>query len=134
LTKPTDENGREARKTAILVASVLLAIASWNFYRARLAVATFLCGAGCALLLMGLLLPTWARRFHTIWMKLAALLGYVNSRILLSLTFYGIFTPYGFISRLVGRDPLRRRSKEISSYWIPRKTPRQSKEQFERLF
>jgi hypothetical protein len=75
-----------------------------------------------------------ARRFHIIWMRLAVALGYINSRVLLSLMFYLVFTPYGLLMRLFGRDPLRRRGARRESYWISRKVTRQTKEQFERLF
>lgn len=124
----------QARKTALLVAGVLLLLAVWNFHRGRMMIVIVFGSVGCLLALIGLLLPHLARRFHILWMRIAAGLGYVNSRILLSLMFYGVFTPYGFVSRLVGRDPLKRRDKRGDSYWIPRKRMRQSKEQFERLF
>ena len=86
------------------------------------------------LALVGLLLPAAARAFHDAWMRLASALGYVNSRVLLTLMYYLVLTPYGFIMRLAGRDPLRRRGKRGESYWIGRKTTRQTREQFERLF
>jgi hypothetical protein len=124
----------QARKTALVVAFVLLLIAVWNFYRARMTVVAVLGGIGVALILTGLLLPALARRFHVLWMKLAAVLGYVNSRILLTLMYYGVFALYGLVSRLVRRDPLQRRGASRESYWTQRKTTRQTKEQFERLF
>lgn len=127
----TDE---QARKTALVVAGVLFAIAAWNFYRGRMTVVLVTGGIGCALTLVGLLLPVVARRFHVIWMTAAVVLGWINSRILLSLMLYLVFTPYGFISRLVGRDPLKRRGANEDSYWIPRTKMRQTKEGFERLF
>ncbi len=67
-------------------------------------------------------------------MTLAAALGYVNSRVLLTVLFYLVFAPYGFVSRLVKRDPLRRRGGRGESYWTPRKQTRQAREGFERLF
>ena len=123
----------QARKTAWVVATVLLAIAAWSLYRERMMVVAITGGAALALGIAGLILPGAARRFHYFWMRLAAVLGYVNSRVLLSTLYYGLFMPYGFVSRLV-RDPLRRRGAKQSSYWIERKSTRQSKEQFERLF
>jgi hypothetical protein len=133
LTKQTVTDA-QARKTALLVAGVLLALAAWNLYRGRMTVVAVLGGIGFALLLMGLLLPALARRFHIVWMRFAAILGYINSRILITLMFYGLITPFGLISRLFGRDTLNRRSKERESYWIPRATTRQTKEGFERQF
>jgi hypothetical protein len=124
----------QARKTALVVAAVLLLIAAWNFYRGRTNVVIIFGSLGALLLVVGFLIPSAARAFHKGWMRFASALGYVNSRILLSLMFYGVLTPYGFVSRLAGRDPLRRRGKKIESYWIPRKTTRQAREQFERLF
>ena len=124
----------EARKTALVVAAVLFAIAAWNFYRGRTNLVAGFGAAAGALVLAGLLLPAVARRFHVLWMTLAAALGYVNSRVLLTLMFYAVFTPYGFVSRLFGRDPLRRRGARDDTYWTTRKTTRQTRAGFERLF
>ena len=124
----------QARKSALLVAAALLAIAAWNLYRGRVTVVAIFGGLGAALLLVGLFVPPLARRFHVAWMRFAVALGYVNSRVLLTLLFYGLFAPYGFVSRLFKRDPLNRRAPKGESYWTPRKQTRQQREQFERLF
>ncbi|HYJ47749.1 MAG TPA: SxtJ family membrane protein [Pyrinomonadaceae bacterium] len=124
----------EARQSALVVACVLLLIAAWNLYRGRVAVAVVFGSVAGALFLMAWLWPAAARRFHTLWMGLGGALGYVNSRILLSLVFYLIFVPYNLLSRLAGRDPLNRRRAAGESYWTRRETTRQAKEQFERLF
>ncbi|HEV3471461.1 MAG TPA: SxtJ family membrane protein [Pyrinomonadaceae bacterium] len=124
----------QARKTAGLVASVLLLFAAWQFYRGRVTATAVLGGVGVLLLLVGLFVPALARRFHIFWMRAATALGYVNSRVLLSLIYFGLFTPYRLVSRLAGRDPLRRRGRPRESYWVERERTRQEKEQFERLF
>jgi hypothetical protein len=124
----------QARKTALVVAAVLSVIAAWNVYKGRTTVVAIFGGLALALLVTGLLLPALARRFHVLWMTVAAALGYVNSRVLLSVLFYLVFTPYGFVSRLFGRDPLRRRGAATESYWTPRDRTRQTREGFERLF
>ena len=124
----------QARKSALLVAAVLLAVAAWNLYRGRTTVVLIFGAPGAALVVAGLLVPPAARAFHTAWMRLAVLLGHVNSRVLLTLVYYLVVTPYGVVTRLVGRDPLRRRGAKGESYWVERKTTRQPREQFERLF
>ena len=124
----------QARNTALVVAAVLAGIAAWNLYKGRPVVVAVFGGLALALVVAGLLIPSLARRFHVLWMTLAVALGYVNSRILLSLLFYLVFAPYGFVSRLFKRDPLRRRGAGGESYWTPRKQTRQTREGFERLF
>lgn len=125
----------QARKSALLVAAVLLGIAAWNLYRGRTTVVFIFGALGTALMLAGLLVPPAARAFHTTWMRFAVLLGHVNSRVLLTLVYYLVVTPYGVVTRLVGRDPLRRRGHASgASHWVERKATRQTREQFERLF
>lgn len=122
------------RKSALTVGIVLIALAAWSAYRGRDA-ASWICAAlGVALVVAGLFVPAAARVFHAVWMRLAHALGWVNSRILLALLFYLVITPMGLVQRLAGRDALRRRGQRSSSYWIPRSSPKQSKEQFEKLF
>lgn len=132
--KSSEVTTAQARKSVFIVAGVLLLLAAWNFYRGRITAAEVLCGISLLLILMAALVPAAARGFHVLWMKLAGVLGYVNSRILLSLVFYLLFFPYNVLARIIGRDPLNRRKTRSESYWIPRKATRQTKEQFERLF
>ena len=124
----------QARKTALIVAAVLALFSAFSFYRHHQTRAFVFAGLALALVLTGLLVPPLARAFHHAWMRLAYVLGYVNSRILLFLMFYGIVTPYGILSRLFGRDVLNRRGKRRESYWIAREKTRQTKAQFERGF
>ena len=128
------ENNKQARKTSLLVGSVLLLVAAWNYHRGRMTVVEVFGALGALLVLVGLLVPPAARAFHAGWMKFAQALGWVNSRVLLTLLFYGVFAPYGFFSRLSGRDPLRRRARGGETYWTTRARTRQTREQFERLF
>ncbi len=124
----------EARKTALIVAVVLGVIAVFFWYRERLTVMSVLAAIAIVLAIIGAFVPQLAILFHRGWMTLAFALGYVNSRILLTLVYFLIFVPYGIISRLAGRDPLDLRGKSRTSYWHKRKMTRQSKERFERLF
>jgi hypothetical protein len=124
----------QARKTTLIVAGILLLVTGWSLYRGHTKTVVIVGSIGTALLIIAMLIPALARRFHVMWMGLAGVLGYVNSRILLSLMFFAVVTPYGVLSRLMGRNPLQRRGPTSTSYWIPRKQSRQPKEQFERLF
>jgi len=124
----------QSRKSAALVGTVFVLLAAWNVHRGRPMVAAVLGSAGLALLLMASFSPKASQRFHRFWMQFAAALGFVNSRILLSAMYFLVFTPMGWIRRLSGRDPLMRRGPKRPSYWIPRKTSRQTAGGFERAF
>lgn len=131
----TDKTHRfAARKNALVVATALAGLAAWNLYRHRLLRVEVLGGLALMLFLVAVCSPYLTERFNQGWMALAKALGYVNSRIMLSLVYYLVLTPFGIILRLRGHDTLCRRAQQRESYWIPRQTPRQPTSGFERSF
>jgi len=69
----------------------------------------------------GLVRPALLRPIFVGWMVLVFPIGWVMSRLLLAILFYGLFTPLAIAFRLGGRDALRRRSRPAGdSYWVPR--------------
>ena len=131
LKNPTTE---QARKTALLVAGALAIVTGILWWRGRINAAAIFGSIAVVLILIGLFVPPLAKLFHRIWMTFAFALGYVNSRIILTIIYFLVFVPYGLISRMAGRDPLQLRQKGKVSYWTPRNVTRQTPEQFERLF
>ncbi|HKY64649.1 MAG TPA: SxtJ family membrane protein [bacterium] len=88
--------------------------------------------AGSPLILLGLIVPAWLRPLHFLWMKLAEGLGWINTRIILAILFFLIFTPLALIRRLLGKDPLGLRREESATYW--RQAAPDSKPRFDRPF
>lgn len=57
-----------------------------------------------------------------LWMKIGWLLGYVNSKIIVFILFFFIFTPIGFLLKIFGKDLLKKRlDKNSMSYFEKRK-------------
>lgn len=81
--------------------------------------------------LLGGLLAGWAlvwpaglRPVYRGWMKFGAVLGWINSRIILGLMFYLLVLPAGLIMRLFGKDPMRRRfDRSAETYRVASKEP-----------
>ena len=128
------QEATQARNSALVVALVLLGIAAWNLWKDRPPVYLTTGGIGLILLLISATWTTGALVFHRNWMRVAAVLGYINSRIILGITFFFMITPVGLVTKLFGRNPMRRRGPKQDTYWIPRPKPHQAPEQFERLF
>ena len=131
---PKQFTSPEARKTALIVAAVLAAIAAFLLYRGRTTNASISAGLAAGLVVIGLFVPPLAKLFHRVWMWIAVKLGWINSRILLTLVYFLMFVPYKLVSRIVGRDPLSLRQPAGDSYWHKREKTHQEPEQFERLF
>jgi hypothetical protein len=59
---------------------------------------------------------------HRGWMMLGHALGWINTRIILGLIFYAVVTPTGLVRRLLGKDPMGRRTRpELDTYRVTRK-------------
>ena len=65
---------------------------------------------------MGLVLPGFLEPVYIVWMRFASILGWINTRIILVIIFYLVFTPLGLLIRLFRIDLLERGNK-LDSYW-----------------
>jgi hypothetical protein len=61
-----------------------------------------------------------AKAIEWAWLKLAMGLGWINSRILLSVIYFIFLLPIAWVSRLFTRDPLLLRNRNASSVFITR--------------
>jgi hypothetical protein len=83
---------------------------------------------------LGLTRPEWVRFIYVGWMVLAFPIGWTISQVMLALMFFGLFTPFGLVFRLIGRDPLQRtRRLNQESYWEPKPTPTDLKRYFKQF-
>ncbi len=79
---------------------------------------TFL-SLGMLLLLWGFLHPRSLVYPYKFWMALGKILGFINTRILLSFIFFFIFSPIALIKRIFGRDSMDRKwEKNQISYRV----------------
>jgi hypothetical protein len=59
---------------------------------------------------------------HNGWMAFGHVMGWINTRIILGVIFYGVVTPIGMCRRWLGKDPMGQNLRpELDSYRIIRK-------------
>jgi hypothetical protein len=97
------------RSFGISVGAVLCVIALLLVWRGRIGRAEVVGAIGVVLLVLGYLQPRWLKYPSDAWWAFAAVLGWVNARVLLSLLFFLVLTPVSLVWRLTGKDPLARR-------------------------
>ena len=96
---------------------------------------TYLFGTLSALGLGFILFPHQLRPVFVAWLKIAHFLGRVVTTLMLTLAYYLVITPAALIKRIFGGTPLPiKPDKNVASYWVTRKEPIQSKEQFLKRF
>jgi polyferredoxin len=133
--KQLDTSPKELRKFGLTVGAVFILLAAWCGWRHKPAAPYFLI-PGLPLVLAGMARPKVLRPVYVAWMALAFGLGLIVSTILLTLFFYAIVTPIGWVARMAGKDFLSRRlDPKASSYWLHRDLSKpKAKVDFERQF
>jgi hypothetical protein len=106
------------RAFGLSVGPVLAILGGWGVYRgwSGSAVWTVLTGAGSLFFLLGLVAPAVLAPVAKRWARFAQAVGWVNTRILLALVYYGLVLPFGLVRRAVA-DPLGLRPSSAQSYW-----------------
>jgi hypothetical protein len=98
-------------------------------------VAPYLFMLAAAFLLLAPLAPKALRPVQTVWMTLATVLGWVMTRVLLSLVFFIGITPLAFLARVVGKRFLDLKFEpDRESYWEKREPPTEGMERYESQF
>ncbi len=92
-------------------------------------------GLCCLSLVLALVAPHVLAPLNRVWAKFGLLLHRIVSPVILTALFYGCIAPIGFLMRLCGKDPLRRRYEpDAETYWIERVPPGPSPETFRDQF
>lgn len=107
------------RKFGLLVGGVFLLIGFLINNSSQSSIGTIFLLMGGLLLIFGLLLPNSLSVVYKVWMSLAFVLGWVMSRVLLIILFYGVITTIGYIAKIMGKKFLDLKFEpNKNSYWI----------------
>jgi Saxitoxin biosynthesis operon protein SxtJ len=119
----TRHDGMTFAFTLAAAFSVVSVVFAW---RRRAVAAEVAFALGAALLLAGMLVPTYLGPVKRVWMGLGHLISKVTGPVVLALVYYVALTPAGYLRRTFGRSPLAR-DRSATSYWMPR-APRNADE------
>lgn len=90
-------------------------------------------GVGGVFAVLALVFPLGLRPFFKLWMKFGAVMGFINTRIILAVFFFIFVTPIGWLMRALKHDPMRRGfEQDAASYRIISKA--QTKEDLEKPY
>ncbi len=127
---------KELRKFA-LIAFIFFGIIAglqWKFGHHPTAMKIF-SGLSAYGLLSSITFPIIIRPLHWLLTKVAHYIGWFNTRLLLGIMFYLVFTPVGFLMKLLGKDLLSLKlQKNGDTYWITKPDKPFSKSDYEKQF
>ena len=83
---------------------------------------------------LGLIVPILLKPIYFAWMIFAVILGWIMTRVILSIIFYLIMTPIGLITRIFGEDFLDLKKLDSNSYWNKRDSSKELSQNYEKQF
>jgi hypothetical protein len=113
---------KELRNFGLLVGGIFVVIGIWPLLWRGETIRWWAVGIGSILMPLGLLAPSLLAPIFHVWMKVGHVLGWINTRILLGILFYGLITPMGIMMRVFGWDAMRRGFvRDAQTYRVIRK-------------
>lgn len=98
-----DVSMAQSRDAGMALALILLLLA-W------LISADYFLPLGIGVLIVTMAAPGLFKPFAKFWFGLSHVMGSIVSRILLSVLFYSLVTPVGFVRRIIGKDAMQLKS------------------------
>ena len=125
---------RQLRKFGLTVGGVFLLLGGISRWRGHTTPPMVFWTIGTALVIPGAVAPRILGPVERAWMRFAEVLGHFNARVILTVLYFVVVTPIGFVLRWF-KDPLDRTLADgRSSEWIVRPTeavdPARYREQF----
>ena len=124
----------DLRKFGITIGVILLIIAGFLFWSGKESL-QILFVLGAVLLVLGFTIPVILKPIYWVWMIFATILGWIMTRVILSLLFYLIFTPIGLVARLFGKQFIELKWDDSKdSYWNYRSKKYIMNDEYEKQF
>jgi len=68
---------------------------------------------------LAIIYPLGLKPFYKVWMMFGAIMGWLNTRLILGIVFYLVFMPFGLVMKLFGKDLLSRKlDSKLTTYRV----------------
>ena len=115
---------KELRSFGLIVGSAFGLIGVWPLVFRHQSVRLWALILAGVLGTAALLLPKVLQPAFKIWTWAGFILGWINTRIILGIVFYAVFTPVGFLMRVMSKDPMKRKPEPKAESYRTVKQPR----------
>ena len=120
------------RSFGLSVGTASMAFGALLVWRGHQRAGAVLATVGVVLVCGALLAPSLLQTPNRVWWRFASVLGWINSRILLTVFFFLVLTPAGCLMRLFGRSPLR--AVRSDTNWSRYEARRRDRKHYEHLY
>ncbi len=124
---------KDLKNFGIIIGFILLIIGAFLFVKEKDSFIYFF-STGSILIILGGITPVILKPIYKVWMIFAVIIGWIMTRVILSVLFFSIITTIGIFTRLIGKDFLNLKSKNNESYWNTRNKEYELNQDYEKQF
>ena len=124
---------KDLKSFGVTIGSVFLIIAGFLFYKEKGLYVNFF-SIGLVFIGLSITAPIILQPIYKFWMFFAVIIGWIMSRLILSVLFFSIITLIGTLTRLFGKDFLNLKLKNQDSYWNIRDREHELNQDYEKQF
>ena len=124
---------KDLKNFGVTIGFILLMVGAFLFVREKDSFIYFF-SIGSILIVLGGITPLILKPIYKIWMIFAVIIGWIMTRVILSVLFFSIITTIGIFTRLIGKDFLNLKSKSNESYWNIRNKEYELNQDYEKQF
>lgn len=125
---------RDLRNFGLILGIILLVVGTRLLFKSRRIGLVFVI-LGVVFSSAGFLAPITLTYVYKPWMKVAHIIGLINTKVLFCIVYYLLVVPMGLAIRLMGKDLLGLKiDKHANSYWIRRVCKVSDVKQYEKQF
>jgi len=126
---------KDIRVFGVAMGVVLSALGAWQFLADRTTAGGILVTAGAVFLLSALIAPRVLTPLYVPWRWFGIGMGFVMTRVILTIFYFLVITPFGLVRRLLGKDSLERSlDGDGGTWWRERDGEAPPRERYERQF
>lgn len=126
---------KDLRQFGIVLGVILSVFGTIHFFKHHATAYKWFFSFSAISFIFGIFFPMKLKPAFKVFTKIAHAIGWVNTRIILTVVYYAILTPIGVVLRVFGKDMLDAKiDKSAKSYWIERNQTKPSKENLTKQF
>lgn len=128
-------SARSLRKFGVVVGGGLLGIGAYVYFEKNISWGAPFFVIGIILIVLGMLRPMALARVERVWMSGSLAMGWVMTRIILTVVYFLIMSPIALFLYITKKRPLLMKPERIrATYWIAREGLKNKKRYYERQF
>ena len=124
---------KDLKSFGVIIGIILSLFGLFLFYK-QIDYFIYVVSVGLIFLSLGLIAPGILKPIYKVWMTFAVIIGWIMTRLILSVLFYSVITGIAILTRIIGKDFLNLKINNKESYWNNRDSDYELNQDYEKQF